>query len=118
MEVSPLVKPAIWGAVGGAIAITIVGFSFFGWTLSSTAEQKASDRAEKAVAQALAPFCVAKAEADPNFKDQLKKLVATGQWEQDTFVEKAGWATMPGAKTPDDAVAKRCADLLTKTKSS
>jgi len=118
MKISPVVKPAIWGAVGGAIAITIVGFSYFGWTLSSTAERMASDHADKAVAQALAPFCVAKAEADPNFKDQLKKLVATGQWDQDMFVEKAGWATMPGSKTPNDAVAQKCADLLTKAKSS
>ena len=32
------------------------------------------------------------------------------------FVEKGGWATLPGSKTPDTAVARACAELLISVK--
>jgi hypothetical protein len=54
------VKPAVWGAVAGAVALTVVGFSQLGWTLGSTAEKMATQRAETAVVAALAPICVEK----------------------------------------------------------
>ncbi len=53
------IKPAIWGFVAGTIVISIVGFNWWGWTLSSTANTQATQRAEKAVASALTPFCIA-----------------------------------------------------------
>ena len=34
MKKYPSLKPGIWGAVIGAIAISVIGFSSFGWTLS------------------------------------------------------------------------------------
>src|SRR4029077_10893451 len=45
MKIHPGVKPAIWGAVAGAVAVTVVGFSSLGWTLGSTAERMATQRA-------------------------------------------------------------------------
>ncbi len=45
MKISPSLKPGIWGAVIGAGAITVVGFSSLGWKLDSTAQQMAADRA-------------------------------------------------------------------------
>ena len=33
-------------------------------------------------------------------------------WERGDYVEKQGWATMPGDKEPDSRVARACADLL------
>ena len=38
MKAHPSLKPGIWGAVIGAEAISVIGFSSFGWTLSSAAE--------------------------------------------------------------------------------
>jgi len=60
MNISPSLKPGIWGAVIGAVAITVVGFSWLGWTSGSTAEQMAADRAQTAVVGVLAPICVEK----------------------------------------------------------
>jgi hypothetical protein len=44
----------------------IVGFSQMGWTTARAADRMATDRANSAVAAALVPFCVAKAEHDPD----------------------------------------------------
>ena len=62
----PWLKPGIWGAIVGAIAIMVLGFWQFGWVLGSKADQMARDRASTAVAEALAPVCAAKflAQAD------------------------------------------------------
>ena len=38
MKRYPSLKPGIWGAVIGAIGISVVGFSSLGWTLGGTAE--------------------------------------------------------------------------------
>src|SRR5258706_9687141 len=51
-------KPAVWGVIGGAIAATIVGFSWGGWVTGCKAENEATTRANAAVVAALAPVCV------------------------------------------------------------
>jgi len=112
MKVPTWVKPGICGAVVGAIAIMIVGFSQMGWTTAHTADRIAADRADSAVAAALVPFCVAKAEHDP---DQAK--LATVKAEQSDYsrsqlVSDAGWATMPGATSPTIGLASACSDKL------
>jgi hypothetical protein len=43
-----------------AVAVTVVGFSSFGWRLGGTAEQMAADRAETAVVGVLTPIRVEK----------------------------------------------------------
>ena len=106
-------KPGIWGAVIGATAISVIGFSTLGWTLGSTAEQMAAERAQTAVVGVLAPICVAKFEAQADASAKLvefKKVSAS--WDQRSFIEKGGWATMPGSNTPNSAVATACAERL------
>jgi hypothetical protein len=113
MKIHPGVKPAIWGAVAGAIGISIVGFSALGWTFDSTAEQMASQRADVAVVAALTPVCVAKFEAQTDAKTQLVALKkASSSGDQGSFIEKGGWATMPGTDKPNLAVAAACAERL------
>jgi hypothetical protein len=115
MKFHPGIKPAVWGAVVGAIAISIVGFSWLGWTLGSTAERMAETRAEAATVAALAPVCVARFEAEADVAAKLAefKKVSTS-WNQRSFIEKGGWATMPGNTTPNSAVAEACAEKLGK----
>jgi hypothetical protein len=60
MKKYPSLKPAIWGGVVGAAAISVIGFSSFGWTLGSTAERMAKEQAQIAVVAVLAPICVRK----------------------------------------------------------
>src|SRR5687767_1553574 len=49
MKIHQGVKPALWSAAAGAVAMSVVGFSVLGWTLGSTAERLAVSRAESAV---------------------------------------------------------------------
>jgi hypothetical protein len=116
MRSYPEIKPAAWGAVIGAAAMAIVGFWAFGWTLESSAERMAKDRAEVAVVDALTPVCVARfeAQADAGAKLADFKKISTS-WDQRSFVEKGGWATIPGSAMPNSDVARACAERLGKT---
>ena len=106
------IKPALWGAVGGAIALSIIGFAWGGWVTGGTAQKMAEDMAEDAVVGRLAPICVEQYNQDSEKDQKLKKLKETKSWERDDYVEKQGWATMPGEKEADSKVAGKCAELL------
>ncbi len=106
------IKPALWGAVGGAIALSIIGFAWGGWVTGGAAQEMAEKMDEDAVVGRLAPICVEQYNQDSEKDQKLKKLKETRSWERDNYVEKQGWATMPGEKEADSKVAKKCADLL------
>jgi hypothetical protein len=126
MKIHPGIKPAVWGAVAGAAAISFVGFSQFGWTLGSTAERMAHDRADSAIVSVLAPICVERFQQQSDSAAKLiefKKAASWDQrsliefkkaasWDQRSLIEKAGWATMPGTDKSNSAVATACADKL------
>jgi hypothetical protein len=117
MQVPPELKPACWGAAGGAIVLAIVGFTWGGWVTGGTAELKATQRAEQAVVTALAPICVDKFRQQADATASLAELKKINSWQQGSFIEKGGWATMPGSSAPDSAVARACADMLGQAKS-
>ena len=109
-------KPGIWGAVLGGILTMIVGFSWGGWTTSSTASRMAITQADAAVTTALVPICLAGDKADVARAQKLGELTAlSSSYEQTEFVMKAGWATFPGQEDPNRAVAEACASALLKT---
>ncbi len=111
-----LLKSGAWGAVIGSIITMIVGFSWGGWTTSTTANQLATTRAEAAVTSTLVPFCVAQQKTDATMAKKLGELRAiTSSYEQTDFVMKAGWATFPGTADPNRNVAEACASALLKT---
>ena len=58
----------LWGAVAGAVALAIVGFTWGDWHTSKGATQ----RAEAAVLTALVPACVKEVMADPAAAGELK----------------------------------------------
>jgi hypothetical protein len=116
MKIPIETKPALWGAVGGAIVAAIVGFSWGGWVTGGTAEADATRRGDAAVVAALAPVCVEKFKRAPEVAANLVELRKVDTWSQAAFVEKGGWALMPGPKYSDNqvtAVARACAALLT-----
>jgi hypothetical protein len=112
MKVHPGVKPAVWGAVVGAVAFTVVGFSSLGWTLGSTAEKMANQRAETAVVAALTPICVEKFRQQTDAAAKLVAFNKVSSWDRRALIEKGGWATMPGNNAPNSAVASACAEKL------
>jgi hypothetical protein len=105
MNVPASVKPAIWGAIGGAVAAMIIGFAWGGWVTGGTAGKMATASAETAVVQAFTPLCVARAEEQP---DQLVLLKAESRWNRNNFVIKAGWVANVSEKYRT-AVAGACA---------
>jgi hypothetical protein len=112
MKKYPSLKPGIWGAVIGAAAISVVGFSTFGWTLGSTADRMATERAQTAVVGVLAPICVEKFQHQADASGKLIEFNKVSSWNRRSVIEKGGWATMPGTDSPNSAVATACAERL------
>jgi len=114
MKIPVETKPALWGIAGGAIALAIVGFTWGGWVTGSKAETTATQRANAAVVVALAPVCVEKFKRATDVPANLAALKKADSWSQGDFVEKGGWAAVPGSNSPEQvsAVAKACAVLL------
>lgn len=92
--------------------MAIVGFTWGGWVTGGTAEKNAKARASTAVVSALAPICVDKFQRQADASASLVELKKANSWQQGSFVEKGGWATMAGSTAPDSAVARACAETL------
>src|SRR5437867_9462230 len=114
MKIPVETKPALWGAAGGAIAMAIVGFTWGGWVTGGKAEADATQRANAAVVVALTPICVEKFKHSAEVSTNLAALKKADSWAQGDFVEKGGWATVPGPTSPEQvsALAKACASSL------
>jgi hypothetical protein len=112
MKFPSSLKPGIWGAVIGAAAISVVGFSSFGWTLGSTAERMARERAQTAVVGVLAPICVEKFQHQADASAKLAEFNKVSSWDRRSIIEKGGWATAPGNDTANSAVVTACAEQL------
>jgi hypothetical protein len=101
------------GVAVGVVATLVVGFGWGGWMLGSSARTLADNKATSAVAAAIAPICVQQFQHSADASANLAALKKGSSWEQATFVEKGGWAVMPGSKTVDEGVPQACATLLT-----
>jgi hypothetical protein len=112
------IKPFIWGMVVGSVVLLIVTFSA-GWVVTSgSAKAEAKTMATDAVMNRLAPISIAQFMQDPNKEELLKEMKNLKSWGENNrsdFVQKQGWATMPGEKKPDghvaDEVARRLMEL-------
>ena len=118
MKIPVGLKPGLWGAVIGAIGMAIIGFWYLGWTTAATAQQLAQDRADTAVVAALVPFCVIKAQQDPDKATLAKLHVEDSSYNRSDMVTKAGWATVGGGTSPDSALADACSQKLHDMKST
>lgn len=106
-------KPLIQGAIVGAIAATIVGFSWGGWVTGSTADKQVATATHDAKVTALASICVDRFRTQSDADNKLGELSKVNVWERARFIENTGFALMPGAKTADSDVARACAETLT-----
>ena len=108
MNVPESVKPAVWGAIGGAIAAIAIGFAWGGWVTGGTAGKMETASAEAAVVQAFTPLCVAKATLQP---EKFVSLKEKRSWERGDFVIEAGWVDNVEEKYRSE-VAKACAEVV------
>ena len=104
------------GAAGGAIALAMVTSSWDLMLTPGAAERLAKKRADAAVAQALAPFCVEKFRSQKDASAKLVELKKQDEYQQAAFIEKGGWATVPDGSATNSGAAKVCAEMLTKAK--
>jgi hypothetical protein len=100
------------GAVAGAIATLVVGFNWGGWVTGGTAKEMTQRSVSSAVVSALSPICVDKFKQSADAAANLTELKKVNSWQQGSFIEKGGWATMPGGDAANSAVAQACATTL------
>jgi hypothetical protein len=109
----------IQGMVIGAVASMVIGFSWGGWVTGETANKLAAEQAGNAVVAVLTPLCVARFLQDGDAKANLAVLQKiSGNWQQGQYLEKGGWATRPGATSPDYELARACAAKLIEAKAA
>ena len=100
------------GAAIGVVGTLVIGFTWGGWTLGSTAEEMASKRATAAIVKVLAPACVQRFQQQDDLTAKWAAFKKVDSWQRDSFIEKSGFATPIGAEAPDQETAERCASLL------
>lgn len=101
------------GAVAGAFFMSIFGFASLGWKLDSKAQVMASEAASAAVVRLLVPACVAQFNADPEVEVHRAALKDIQMFHpRMLYVEKGGWAVMPGQDSASPGVARGCTEAL------
>jgi hypothetical protein len=103
-------------AIGAVVALALT-FNWFGFgmgaMLASTANKMAETKVNAEVVALYTPQCVKHFEAQADMTSHwaaLKKAAA--DYDQQDFIEKAGFATPPGSKEANDDVANACAEKL------
>ena len=112
MKTPEWLRPGLYGAAAGAVALAIVGFSWGGWVTGSTASKMASDQARLEVVAALVPVCMQQSSQDPQVMETLAQLKDANSYQRSDMLMKAGWATMPGSSDPNRYVASACMEKL------
>jgi hypothetical protein len=102
------IKPAVYGAVIGAIAVMIVGFNFVGWVTDKTAK----DMISAGIVESMIPICVGQFNSDADKVTKLAVMKGTDSWKRPEYLTDQGWATMPGAAEADSTVARGCVDKI------
>jgi hypothetical protein len=119
MQMLIWLKPAITGSAFGAMTTVLVGFNYGGWVSGNWAEQLASQQSTAAVIAALLPVCVSQSRVDPEAIARIQHVGALSSiYERRAFVMSTGWATMPGAQSPNSDLAAACAEVLAKAAQS
>ncbi|MDH3236410.1 MAG: hypothetical protein OEQ29_23065 [Alphaproteobacteria bacterium] len=112
MNIPEWLRPGLYGAAAGAVALAIIGFSWGGWMTSGTAEKMASNQARLEIVAALVPICIEQSKQDPQVMETLAQLKDASSYQRSDMLMKAGWATMPGSSDPNRQVASACMEKL------
>ena len=105
-------KPGVYGALVGAVAVSIVGFSWGGWTTAGGADKMAQDLAAEEVTLAMVPVCLNLSQVDTERAAKLATLQDGPSFQRRNAMMETGWATMPGTDTPSRDLASACLAVL------
>ena len=110
-ELQPSKTMLAWACAGSIAATLVVGFTWGGWVTGGTAQDMAGKAGDEARGQLASVVCAESFMAAPDAAVQLVALKElSGSYQQRQFVEKGGWAVMPGKDSPD----RRAVDLCTR----
>ena len=112
MQAPEWLRPGLYGAACGAIALAVVGFSWGGWVTDGKARQMAAEQGRTDVVAVLSLICVDQSSRDPQLVERVAALKAASSWTRGDLVMKNGWATMPGTTEANRQVAVSCADKV------
>lgn len=112
MNVPANTKPWIQGAAVGAVAAAVVGFGWGGWTTGGSAARQVSEAARDSRVAALASVCADRFRAQGDATVKIGELGKVSSWDRGGFIERSGFAVMPGSKAADSEVARACAESL------
>ncbi|GFE67312.1 hypothetical protein [Litoreibacter roseus] len=101
-------KPGIYGALGGAIPISILGFTWGGWTTNGSAQTMAQDMATEEVPLAMVSVCPDISAADPTHTEKPAFLQDRSGFGRRNAMMETGCATRPGSNAPDRDLADAC----------
>lgn len=101
-------KPSIYGALGGAIAMSILGFTWGGWLTSGSAQAMAQKLANDEVTLAMVPVCLGLSADDSERAEKLVILQDLSGFGRRNAMMETGWATRPGSDKPDRDLADAC----------
>ncbi len=108
MNIPEWLKPGIYGALIGAVAACVVGFSWGGWQTNGGANKMASVMAHDDVIAALLPVCLDMSRTDADRVAKMATIREATSYRQRDAVMDAGWATVPGSEAPDRDLAQAC----------
>jgi hypothetical protein len=109
-------KRLLQGAAAGAIATLVIGFNWGGWVTGGTAKDMTQKSSTAAVIEALSPICVDKFQRSTEAAANMTELKKVSSYQQGSFIEKGGWATLPGSDAANSSVAQASANMLSSLK--
>ena len=108
MNTPEWLKPGIYGAVIGAAAVGIFGFTWGGWVTGGTAHERAVAMSHNSIVAAMVPVCLDMARTDPLRASKLAAIRDASTYQRRDALMDAGWATVPGTESPDRDLAQAC----------
>src|SRR5215208_4658138 len=101
-----------WACAACFVATVAVGFTWGGWVTGGTARSMAAAAATSGRDEIVAAICVDRFQTGRDAHGPLAALKELQSWSRGSFIEKGGWATMPGQAKPTSTAARLCADQL------
>ena len=92
----------------GLVLPPAIGFGAGLWVTKNSAERKVNE----AVMTVRTTICVAQFTNAPKQQERLKEYMALDYSAKRSFIEKGGWAKMPGEEKASDAVKEACSGKL------
>lgn len=105
-------KPSVYGALVGAVVVSILGFTWGGWSTAGSADKRANSFASEQVTLAMVPVCLDLSQADAERIEKLATLQQTSSFQQRNAMMETGWATLPGTDVPSRDLADACLEEL------